>query len=131
MTRRILFNSYSWNRYRCPLTDQYKSFLRNIKPLRDVCLIVKYTVLSLPFVFFFGFLCALCRKWSLYLFSSLSNTALLFVSPVLIHSTIDLTLSIARLAHLLTLLWIGLVFITMNPSSLAAVVCSISSSTSG
>ena len=68
-----------------------------------------------------------CLKWSLYLFSGLSNASLLFFPPVLIHSTIDLTCLLAHLAHLLTLSVIGLVFIVMNLSSLAAVECSISS----
>jgi len=91
---------------------------------------VEYTILSLPFVFFFGFLYASCRKRSLNHFSILSIVSLLFFPPVLIQSTIDLTLLVDCLAHLLTLLWIDLVFIAMNPSSLAAVVCSISFSTS-
>ena len=43
---------------------------------------------NFPLVFSPGFLCSSCRKWSLYLFSSLSNT----------HSIIDLTLLVARLA---------------------------------
>ena len=91
---------------------------------------MEYTVLSLPFVFFRGFVYSLCQKWSLYLFSSHSNTSLLFFPPVLINSNIDFTLLVACSAHLLTLLWIHLVFIAMNPSSLAAVACSISSSAS-
>ena len=126
-----MFNSGQWNRDRSPLTDQCKSFLRDIKPRKDVCLSVEYTVLSLPFVFFCGFLCASCWKWSLYLFFSLSNTALLLFPPVLIYYVIALTLLVARSAHLLPLLWIGLVFIAMNPSSLAAVTCLISFFTSG
>ena len=70
------------------------------------------------------------RKWSLYFFFSLSNTVLLFFPCVLIHFIIDLTLLVALLDHLLTLLWSGLVFIAMYPYCLATVVCSISSSTS-
>ena len=38
--------------------------------------------------------------------------------PVFIHSTIDSTVLIAHSAHLLTLLYIDLVFIVMNPASL-------------
>ena len=51
-----MFNSCYWNRYRNPLTDQYNSFLRDIKPLKEVCLIVEYTVLSLPFVILYSIL---------------------------------------------------------------------------
>ena len=43
-------------------------------------------------------------------------TSLLFFPPVLIHSTIDLTLFFAHLAYLLTLLWIGLVSIPIGQS---------------
>ena len=47
---------------------------------------MEYTVFSLTFVFFFGFLCALCWKWSLIIFSVLSSVSLLFFPPVLIQS---------------------------------------------
>ena len=126
-----MFNSCYLNRCTSPLNDQYKLFLMDINPLKDVCLIVEYTVLSIPLVFFHGFLCALCLKWSLYPFSSLSNTVLLSFLHILIHSIIDLALLVTWSAHLLTLLWIGLVFIVMNHSSLAAAACLISSFTSG
>ena len=100
------------------------------KPLKEVSLSAECTVLSLPFFFFRCFLCALYLKRSLYLFSNLSIASLFLSPPVLIYSTIDLTLHVACLAHLLTLLVIGLVFIAMKPSSLATVACSISSSKS-
>ena len=128
--RHNMFNSCYLNKYKNPLTDQYKLFLRDIKPLRDVCLNVEYTVLFLPFIFSLVS-CALCVGNGLYIFCLVFfSISLLFFSSVLIHFTIDLTLLFARSTHLITLLWIGLVFITMNPSSLAAVACSISSSTS-
>ena len=77
------------------------------------------------------FLCAPFLNLSLYFYSILSNTALLFFPLVFINSIIDFTLPVAWLSHLLMLLWwIALIFITMNPSNLAAVACSISSSTS-
>ena len=51
-----MFNSCYWNRHLSPLTVQYKSFFRYIKPHKDVCGVVEYNVLSLFLVFFFGFL---------------------------------------------------------------------------
>ena len=79
--RHRTFNSYQWNRYLSPLNDQYRSFLRDIKPLKDVWLNVECTVLSLYFFLLRGFLCALCLKWSLFCLSNLSITSLLF-SPL-------------------------------------------------
>ena len=74
------------------------------------------------FLFFRGFLCVLCLKWSLYLLSNLFIACLLFFPSVLIHSIINLTLYVACLAHLLTVLLIVLVFIVIKFSNLAAVV---------
>ena len=67
-TRHTMFNSCYWNRYRSSLTDQYTWFLRNIKPLGDVCLIVEYTVLSF-FRFLLWFPVLFCVENSLYMFS--------------------------------------------------------------
>ena len=91
------------------------------KPHRDACLIVEYTVLSLLFVLFCGFLYCSFFKWSLCWFSALSIISLFFFLPVLNHPTIDLAPLIALSAHFFTLLWIGLVFVAINPSSFAAV----------
>ena len=82
-----------------PPNDQYKLFLRDTKPRKDICLSVECTVLFFSFIFFRGLLCTLCLKWSLFLFSSPSNTSMLFFALVLIHSTIDLTLHVACLSH--------------------------------
>ena len=50
----IMFNSCYWNRYRSPITVQYKLFFRDIKSHRDVCLIVEYyTVPALCFLLWF------------------------------------------------------------------------------
>ena len=84
-----------------PLTIQYKSFFRDIKPHRDVCLIVEYTVLSLLLVFFLGFLYCPFLNFILCLFSVPSIISLFFFPPVLNHPVTDLTPITALSAHCL------------------------------
>ena len=77
-------NVYCWitiiRIYISPVNDQYKLFVRGTTPLNNICLSMERTVLSLPFIFFRGLLCALCLKYSLYLFSFLFNPSL-FLFP--------------------------------------------------
>ena len=111
-------------------TSHFKGYKTNQR-IKDIFLGVECTVLSLSFFFFCCLLCALCMEWSLFLLSNLCIASLLFF-PNLIYSTIDLTLNVACLAHLLTLLVIGLVFIAIKPSTsnFPVVAFLISSSTS-
>ena len=95
----------------------------------NFCLITEYTVLSLPF-FSSKVSCALCIGKRLYIFFLVFFKLLYCLPPILINSIL-LILVVTYLAYLLTLIWICLVFNAMNPPSFSAIVCFISSSTSG